>query len=63
MKIDSKKDFGRRECPSCAVMVDANNNNCPICQYEFPHEHPKKKAGIFVVGIILLIALIFAFVI
>ncbi len=25
-----------RECPSCAVEVEANVESCPICGYEFP---------------------------
>ncbi|MEM1042142.1 MAG: zinc ribbon domain-containing protein [Bacteroidota bacterium] len=27
---------GRRECPSCAVAVDAAAAVCPLCGYEFP---------------------------
>jgi len=26
------------ECPSCAVEVDADNEACPICGYEFPRQ-------------------------
>ncbi|RMG27720.1 MAG: hypothetical protein D6730_06590 [Bacteroidetes bacterium] len=25
----------KKECPSCAMQVDANSKTCPICQYEF----------------------------
>ncbi|HEU5290918.1 MAG TPA: hypothetical protein VFU05_09770 [Cyclobacteriaceae bacterium] len=24
-----------KECPSCAMQVDAKSNICPICSYEF----------------------------
>lgn len=24
-----------RECPSCAMIVDAESTICPICSYEF----------------------------
>jgi hypothetical protein len=27
---------GKKECPSCAMQVDANSKVCPICAYEFP---------------------------
>jgi len=26
----------KKECPSCAMEVDADDKICPICQYEFP---------------------------
>ena len=25
-----------RECPSCAMEVDADASACPVCGYEFP---------------------------
>ena len=43
MKIDSGKAFGKRECPSCACEVDANNNRCPICGYLFPQPTPTQS--------------------
>lgn len=43
MKVDATKDFGLRECPSCATEVPANVNRCPICSYEFPHANPKQR--------------------
>lgn len=26
----------KKECPSCAMEVDAGSKACPICGYEFP---------------------------
>lgn len=26
----------KRECPSCAMNIDASARVCPICSYEFP---------------------------
>ncbi|HBA83321.1 MAG TPA: hypothetical protein DCZ95_04420 [Verrucomicrobia bacterium] len=43
MKIDGDKRFEKRECPSCACEVDANNNNCPICGYAFPQPTPTQS--------------------
>jgi RNA polymerase subunit RPABC4/transcription elongation factor Spt4 len=25
----------KKECPSCAMEIDAKAETCPICQYEF----------------------------
>lgn len=30
----------RRECPSCAMEVDAGAEVCPVCGYEFPAPKP-----------------------
>jgi len=30
--------MSNRECPSCGVDVDADENFCAICQYEFPEK-------------------------
>jgi RNA polymerase subunit RPABC4/transcription elongation factor Spt4 len=26
----------KKECPSCAMKIDADAKACPICEYEFP---------------------------
>lgn len=26
----------KKECPSCAMEIDADEKVCPICGYEFP---------------------------
>jgi uncharacterized protein (UPF0212 family) len=28
------------ECPSCAMEIDAQSRQCPICGYEFPRQNP-----------------------
>ena len=43
MKISEARDFGTRECPSCACQVPANSNQCPICDYQFPQPTPLQK--------------------
>lgn len=43
MRINVHKSFGERECPGCAMTVEANHNRCPICGYEFPHPSPLRK--------------------
>ncbi|HIE10544.1 MAG TPA: zinc ribbon domain-containing protein [Kiritimatiellae bacterium] len=43
MHIDYRKEFGVRECPSCATEVKINNNRCPICGYEFPCLRGRRK--------------------
>lgn len=45
----------KQECPSCAMLVDAKAEECPICGYEFP----KQKLSIML-GVWLLILLMLA---
>ena len=26
----------KKECPSCAMMIDSSDKICPICKYEYP---------------------------
>jgi hypothetical protein len=44
----------KKECPSCALEVDANLKECPFCGYEFPTEYKISM----VVAIILLIVIV-----
>jgi len=55
IKID--KNFGGRECPSCATEVSANHNRCPICGYEFPVMPRARKATVWLVAFVLLVIL------
>ena len=59
MHIDEQKDFGKRECPGCATAVEANNNRCPICGYEFPAQHPARRFTIVMVAVVLLLILLY----
>lgn len=43
----------KQECPSCAMMIDADVVACPICGYEFP----KASKGIKWVAILLLVVI------
>ncbi|HMO50326.1 MAG TPA: hypothetical protein PKE26_08355 [Kiritimatiellia bacterium] len=60
MAIHIDKHFGTRECPSCGVEVEANHNRCPVCGYEFPAAHPARRAVIWIVAVVLLIAFLSA---
>jgi len=33
----------KKECPSCALPVDAGAETCPYCGYEFPVQKPAVK--------------------
>lgn len=45
----------KKECPSCAMEIDAKSSICPICQYEFPKVHLGYKwIAIFLIIIMLL---------
>jgi len=42
----------KKECPSCAMEINANEKVCPICHYEFPEE--SKSFKMIVIVLILL---------
>lgn len=44
-----------KECPSCAMHVDASSKECPICQYEFPSTRTAQKWITIVLAILLLL--------
>lgn len=58
MKIESNRDFGLRECPSCATEVPANHNRCPICGYEFPVMPAARRTTVWLVALVLLVILL-----
>lgn len=58
MKIETRTDFGMRECPGCAVEVPANVNRCPVCGYEFPGRSPLQRRLIWIVVLLLGLLLI-----
>ncbi len=45
----------KKECPSCAMEIEAKSKECPICGYEFA-EFPSSYKWI-AIGLILLIIL------
>ncbi|MBX2895284.1 MAG: hypothetical protein KF763_07570 [Cyclobacteriaceae bacterium] len=53
----------KKECPSCAMEIDADLNTCPICQYEFPQRVPAIKwVAILLVAVLLATLIIYNFV-
>lgn len=44
-----------KECPSCAMEVDADEKVCPICQYEFPSQ-PKGVPWVAALLVIIILA-------
>lgn len=48
----------KKECPSCAMMIDKREKVCPICQYEFPTQ-AKGVTWIAVLLVVLFLLLIF----
>lgn len=47
-----------KECPSCAMEIDADAERCPICGYEFPHTPLSVK----IMAIIMILLMIFYFI-
>ena len=48
----------KKECPSCAMQVDASAKVCPICNYEFPAQRPILRWVAILLVILLVLALI-----
>ena len=61
MRIDAQRDFGRRECPSCACEGAANHNRCPICGYEFPVAHPARRSLLAIIALLLLALIVLGY--
>jgi hypothetical protein len=59
VRIQARKSFGIRECPSCACEAEANHNRCPICGYEFPNPSPAQR-GLRLWGALIMLALLLA---
>jgi len=45
----------KKECPSCAMMIDANSKVCEICNYEFPPRNRGLKWAALLLAIFLLL--------
>ena len=45
-----------KECPGCAMEIDADETVCPICQYEFPQQ---KSNNVWVGLMLLALSLIY----
>jgi RNA polymerase subunit RPABC4/transcription elongation factor Spt4 len=44
----------KKECPSCAMVVDKNFAICPVCAYEFP----QSRTNTMIVAILMIILFI-----
>jgi RNA polymerase subunit RPABC4/transcription elongation factor Spt4 len=46
----------KKECPSCAMQIDADAEVCPVCEYEFPSQTKYQWiAAIMIIASILVI--------
>lgn len=48
----------KKECPSCAMEIDAKSKECPICGYEFP----AFSRGIQWVAVLLIVLMLLFFI-
>jgi predicted amidophosphoribosyltransferase len=58
MKIDFHHDFGKRECPGCAMQVPANSNRCPVCGYAFPGRSGLQRGVVWIALLLLALLLL-----
>lgn len=49
----------KKECPGCAVQVDADSEVCPICGYEFPKQTLGVKIMAWIMIVLLLVWFLF----
>jgi len=48
-----------KECPSCAMEINAGSKQCPVCQYEFPSTHTGLKWTAFLLALLFLFYMLF----
>jgi hypothetical protein len=51
----------KKECPACAMEIDADKKICPICGYEFPEGQPLFKVLVVLLVIVFAIFIAFSF--
>ncbi len=47
------------ECPSCAVEVEAGQDECPICGYEFPKQKKSVQIAAWIMILLVILWLVF----
>jgi len=48
-----------KECPGCAMEVNADAEVCPICGYEFPQQSKAMQVLVWIMIILLVLWLVF----
>ncbi|HMJ68221.1 MAG TPA: zinc ribbon domain-containing protein [Cyclobacteriaceae bacterium] len=51
----------KKECPACAMEVDADSKVCPICGYEFTRSYPAPWRWLAAIMVIVIVFLFFYF--
>jgi RNA polymerase subunit RPABC4/transcription elongation factor Spt4 len=49
----------KKECPSCAMEIDADNKVCPVCGYEFAQQGRGLQWAALLLALFFLLYLIF----
>ena len=49
----------KRECPGCAMEVNADLEECPICGYEFPKQPKSIQIAVWVFIVLVLLWIFF----
>jgi uncharacterized protein (UPF0212 family) len=50
----------KKECPSCAMDIDAASKECPICGYEFPGYSTTTKLVALMLALLFLLGSVIA---
>jgi len=48
-----------KECPSCAMQIDAGSKHCPVCNYEFPKTNTSLKWAALALALLFLFYMFF----
>lgn len=51
--------MNKKECPSCAMEIDADRKVCPVCGYEFPKQSKSIQWIVFLLILLFLLYIIF----
>jgi hypothetical protein len=57
--IATLRKMKKKECPSCAMEIDAGSKVCPVCSYEFPATNRGLKIVAFLLALMFLLWAIF----
>jgi len=49
----------KKECPSCAMEIDAKSKKCPVCNYEFPSSNSGLKWAALLLALLFLFYIVF----
>lgn len=53
-QLPTLAEMSKKECPSCAMQIDADAEVCPVCEYEFPSQTKYQ----WIVGVMIVVIIV-----